>query len=152
MELTVENYLRRPRRKIYRSEVKRYPKVSARALGLVLTAWLALTQQSDIRQPIEPVVLPTTSPATLQLEDKALTSVAETPALSEAQYAVKPQDTLIDIATNFGTTVERIIKDNKIQNSDLVFAGQKLRVTYSQEALELIQTSGVRNIKQLIQQ
>lgn len=41
-------------------------------------------------------------------------------------YVVKPGDTLSKIAKQYNTTIDKIVKDNNIQNSDLILVGQKL--------------------------
>ena len=41
-------------------------------------------------------------------------------------YIVKKSDNLIKIAAKYGTTVEKIAKDNNIKNPNLIRVGQKL--------------------------
>jgi GH25 family lysozyme M1 (1,4-beta-N-acetylmuramidase) len=43
-------------------------------------------------------------------------------------YTVKAGDTLTDIAKKYNTTVDKLVKLNKIENANLIYAGQKLRV------------------------
>ena len=43
-------------------------------------------------------------------------------------YTVKAGDTLTDIAKKYKTTVDKLVKLNKIENANLIYAGQKLRV------------------------
>lgn len=43
-------------------------------------------------------------------------------------YTVKNGDTLSEIADDFGTTVDQLVKWNNIYNPDLIYPGQKLRV------------------------
>lgn len=43
-------------------------------------------------------------------------------------YVVKNGDTLSEIADEFGTTVDQLVKWNNIYNPDLIYVGQKLRV------------------------
>lgn len=43
-------------------------------------------------------------------------------------YVVKNGDTLSEIADEFGTTVDQLVKWNNIYNPDLIYPGQKLRV------------------------
>ena len=44
-------------------------------------------------------------------------------------YTIKTGDTLSSIAKKYNTTVEKIVKDNKIQNKNLIFTGQKLTIS-----------------------
>lgn len=43
-------------------------------------------------------------------------------------YVVKNGDTLSEIAEDFGTTVDQLVKWNNIYNPNLIYVGQKLRV------------------------
>lgn len=45
---------------------------------------------------------------------------------TEAEYIVKPGDTLFSIAQEFNSSVEAIVSHNKIENPNLIFPGQKL--------------------------
>lgn len=53
----------------------------------------------------------------------------ETRATGKIIYTVKPGDTLEKIALKYGITVKQIVSLNKIQNSNLIFPGEKLRIT-----------------------
>ncbi len=44
-------------------------------------------------------------------------------------YTVKSGDTLTSIAKKYGTTVDKIAKDNKIANPNIIYPGQKLKIT-----------------------
>lgn len=44
-------------------------------------------------------------------------------------YIVKPGDTLSEIATRFGTTYQKIAKDNNIANPNLIFPDQKIFIS-----------------------
>lgn len=44
-------------------------------------------------------------------------------------YTVKNGDTLSSIARKYGTTYQQIAKDNNIKNVNLIYAGQKLKIT-----------------------
>ena len=44
-------------------------------------------------------------------------------------YTIQPGDTLTYIAKKYHTTVEQIAKENNIRNPDLIYAGDKLRIT-----------------------
>ena len=41
-------------------------------------------------------------------------------------YTVKSGDTLSEIANKYNTTVEKLVKDNNIQNANLIYVGQKI--------------------------
>lgn len=43
-------------------------------------------------------------------------------------YTVKRGDTLSEIALKYGTTVDQIVKLNNIQNPDLIYTGERLRI------------------------
>ena len=43
-------------------------------------------------------------------------------------YTVQPGNTLWGIAQYFGTTVEDILRYNNIQNPDMIYPGQQIRV------------------------
>lgn len=43
-------------------------------------------------------------------------------------YTVKAGDTLSAIAKKYNTTVDKITKDNRIQNPDLIFVGEQLKI------------------------
>ncbi len=43
-------------------------------------------------------------------------------------YTVRPGDTLGGIASYYGTSVEALVRENRIPNPDLIFVGQKLRM------------------------
>ena len=44
------------------------------------------------------------------------------------EYVVQPEDTLRSIAERFGTTIERLIEANKIEDPDLIRTGSTLRI------------------------
>ena len=46
-------------------------------------------------------------------------------------YTVRSGDTLTGIAAKFGTTVEQLVKWNKIANPDVIKTGQRLTVSQS---------------------
>ena len=43
-------------------------------------------------------------------------------------YVVQPGDTLSEIALNHNTTVDKLVKDNKIKDRHWIYVGQKLKV------------------------
>jgi lysozyme len=47
---------------------------------------------------------------------------------TETYYTVKSGDTLSKIAAKFGTTYQKIAKDNGISNPDKIYVGQKLKI------------------------
>ena len=49
-------------------------------------------------------------------------------------YTVKKGDTLTAIAATYGTTVDQLVKWNKIPNRDLIKIGQRLVVAKSEPA------------------
>ncbi|MBU5594928.1 N-acetylmuramoyl-L-alanine amidase [Amphibacillus sp. MSJ-3] len=50
---------------------------------------------------------------------------------SGSTYTVKRGDTLSAIAKKYGTTVDKLVKDNNIKNPNLIRVGQKLKVSGS---------------------
>ncbi|WP_434348124.1 LysM peptidoglycan-binding domain-containing protein [Myxococcus virescens] len=46
-------------------------------------------------------------------------------------YRIRPNDTLSGLAARFGTTVEKLARDNNITNPDLIYAGNTLRIGHS---------------------
>ena len=52
------------------------------------------------------------------------------------EYNIEYGDTLGGIAKRFGTTVEDLSRINKIDNPNLIYAGNKLRISDSQQGLE----------------
>ncbi|MET8677988.1 LysM peptidoglycan-binding domain-containing protein [Streptomyces sp. NPDC004647] len=57
--------------------------------------------------------------------------VAKADSPHETYYTVKSGDTLTAIAARFGTTVDQLVKWNKIPNPDLIKVGQRLIVAKS---------------------
>jgi hypothetical protein len=51
------------------------------------------------------------------------------------EYEIRPGDTLWDIATRFGTSVEELVRLNQLQNPNLIFFGSTLNVPYVGEEL-----------------
>ncbi|WP_027339781.1 L,D-transpeptidase family protein [Halonatronum saccharophilum] len=45
-------------------------------------------------------------------------------------YTIQPGDTLYKIAKRFNTTIEEIIKINRISNKNLIHPGQKIKIPY----------------------
>jgi len=52
------------------------------------------------------------------------------PSAPPVGYEVQPGDTLWDIATRFGTTVEALVGLNRLQNANLILYGSTLNVPY----------------------
>ena len=48
-----------------------------------------------------------------------------------SNYRIRPNDTLSGLAARFGTTVEKLARDNNISNPDLIYAGNTLRIGHS---------------------
>lgn len=68
-------------------------------------------------------------PTPTQQTQKPVEKLKEEPKTQTITYTVKYGDTLIAIAKKFGTTVIDIAKENKIANVNLIYAGQKLKIT-----------------------
>ncbi|MEU0671063.1 LysM peptidoglycan-binding domain-containing protein [Streptomyces lavendulocolor] len=58
--------------------------------------------------------------------------VAKADAPQETFYTVRPGDTLTAIAARYGTTVERLVKWNRISDPDVIKVGQRLVVARSE--------------------
>lgn len=56
------------------------------------------------------------------------TKFEKTNALGKILYTVKSGDTLSELAVRFDTTVENLVKLNGIQNPNLIYVGQRLRI------------------------
>lgn len=56
------------------------------------------------------------------------TNFEHTNALNKDLYTVRNGDTLSELAIKFDTTVEYIVKLNNIQNPNLIYVGQRLRI------------------------
>lgn len=69
-------------------------------------------------------------PAVLSRERSLARSRRQTawPVESAKVYVVQPGDTLWKIASRFGTTVERLARENAIENADLIRTGRRLKV------------------------
>lgn len=62
-----------------------------------------------------------------QIQDRVNEKLA--PKKKTYTYTVEKGDTLSAIAESFGTTVSAIQKENKIKNVNLIYVGQKLKIT-----------------------
>ena len=60
--------------------------------------------------------------------------VAKSQSPQETYYTVKKGDTLTAIAATYGTTVDQLVKWNRIANPDLIQIGQRLVVAKSEPA------------------
>ncbi len=56
------------------------------------------------------------------------TNFEQTNALGKTLYTVKSGDTLSELAIRFDTTVGDLVKLNNIQNPNLIYVGQRLRI------------------------
>ncbi len=48
-----------------------------------------------------------------------------------SNYRIRPGDTLSALAQRFGTSVQKLAKDNNISNPDLIFSGNNLKIGHS---------------------
>ena len=62
------------------------------------------------------------------LKKKAEKEAKKTEEKAATYYIVKKGDNLSKIAKKFGTTVNKIAKDNNIKNVNLIYPGQKLKI------------------------
>ncbi|MEI5909444.1 GH25 family lysozyme [Bacillus spongiae] len=46
----------------------------------------------------------------------------------ETVYIVKPGDNLTKVANKYNTSVDKLVRDNKIKNKNLIYPGQKIRI------------------------
>ncbi len=65
------------------------------------------------------------------------TDAAKVTSLKGTQVTVNKGDTLWAIAQKYNTTVEEIVKSNRVSKPDRVFAGQKLWITSRQDPIEV---------------
>lgn len=73
---------------------------------------------------------------------------SETRATGSITYTVRRGDTLLQIARAYGVTVVHIVEINNIQNPNLIYPGQKLRITDSNNKTlnqEIQQTGNLNN-------
>jgi len=63
-----------------------------------------------------------------ELEDTNPTPCSTPTTGSTGEYEVQPGETLIDIATRFGTTLEALVRLNRLQNANLIFYDSTLNV------------------------
>lgn len=69
------------------------------------------------------------NPDLIYIGQRLLISVSDDPNKSkEVKYTVKRGDTLSKIANRYGITVNEIVALNNIQNPNLIFVGQQLRI------------------------
>lgn len=59
---------------------------------------------------------------------KYVAGIIKLPYVDEVYYVVKKGDTLTSIAKKYKTSVDKLVKLNKIKNANLIKVGQKLRV------------------------
>ncbi|NNC16049.1 LysM peptidoglycan-binding domain-containing protein [Corallococcus exiguus] len=53
------------------------------------------------------------------------------PGAYMSNYRIRPGDTLSGLAARFGTSVQKLARDNNISNPDLIFSGRTLRIGHS---------------------
>lgn len=70
------------------------------------------------------------NPDFIQAGHRLIVAKADSP--QETYYTVKSGDTLTSIAARFGTTVEKLVKWNRIPNPDFIKVGQRLVVARSE--------------------
>ena len=76
------------------------------------------------------VVIGINGQATAAIDAKYLDKVSSKPAKdNRLVYTVQPGDTLSGIAAKYGTTVNKLVRDNNIKNPDLIYGGQKIIIT-----------------------
>ncbi len=68
---------------------------------------------------------------TAAVNAKYLRKVSQSSKSKTYSYTIQPGDTLTYIARKYGTTVEKIVKENNIKNPDLIYSGDKLKITVS---------------------
>lgn len=71
----------------------------------------------------------------LQIPTNSTVPGQETRGLGSIIYTVQRGNTLSQIASAYGVTVEQIVQTNNIQNPNLIFPGQKLRITSSNSSV-----------------
>jgi LysM repeat protein len=69
-----------------------------------------------------------TDPAPTASSDPTKTPRPESPAPTPVTYEVQPGDTLSEIAQRFDTTAEAMAEANDIEDPDLIFPGDILRI------------------------
>lgn len=62
-----------------------------------------------------------------------LPEIEELPELPNNSYIVKRGDTLWSIAKKYGITIKEILNENKIQNPNLIYPGQILKISITQD-------------------
>lgn len=70
---------------------------------------------------------------TLKIVTNSTIPEDETHATSCIIYTVKSGDTLSKIALKYGTTVQKILSNNMIENPNLIYAGQKIKICKLEE-------------------
>ena len=69
-----------------------------------------------------------TTKTTTETAAKAKTESKTVTSTTTTTYTVKSGDTLSAIATKYSTTVDKLVKDNKISNPNLIKVGQKIKI------------------------
>lgn len=65
----------------------------------------------------------------------------EVMTLIQFDYTIQAGDTLTNITRNFGTTIERVMKDNNLRDKDRITAGEGLKIKFPAYLSEFIFTN-----------
>lgn len=75
------------------------------------------------------VVIGINGQVTAAINAKYLRKVSGSTSKKTYTYTIKSGDTLTSIAKKYSTTVAKIVKENNIKNPDLIYSGEKLKIT-----------------------
>lgn len=75
------------------------------------------------------IVIGINGQVTAAINAKYLRKIGKNNKKKTYTYTIQPGDTLSYIAKKYGTTVEKIVKENNIKNPDLIYGGDKLKIT-----------------------
>ncbi|NJO06159.1 MAG: LysM peptidoglycan-binding domain-containing protein [Chloroflexaceae bacterium] len=120
-----------------RQRLRVRPKRTQRVVGLVshgllistlAACTLTLPEPPEVNLPTQPAVMLITPAPTLDIDATATvmaTMLRPTPTPA-GLYIVQPDDTLSDIASRFGTTVEEILVANDLSDPNALQVGQRI--------------------------